>query len=276
MEHRSQHNLNHRECGARTTQTCCSRASAIVHTQSANESKQFGITSWEREAEWYSSCVGKKGHYYHQSLILPGVVRLLGQQTSLLDLGCGNGVLSRHVSIPYVGVDASPSLIKEAKRYRTNHAQFYVADVTKPLPFAMQFSCVTFILSLQNIADPAAAIATARTHLQPGGILILVLNHPCFRIPRQSFWGIDKEQKIQYRRLNRYLSPLKIPIQHPDTFSFHHSLMDLMRFLRSAGFVIIDLEEWCSDKKSSGSKAKMEDRARKEFPLFLTLVVSIS
>ena len=231
-------------------------------------------SSWEREAEWYSSCVGKKGHYYHQSLIIPGVLRLLeiSSQINLLDLGCGNGVLARHLSLPYVGVDASSSLIKEAKKYPSKHAKFFVADVTRSLPFETTFSCATFILSFQNLADPLKALTTAAKHLQPGGTLLLVLNHPCFRIPRQSSWEIDTAHKTQYRRINRYLSPLKIPIKNPDTISFHHSLTDLMHYLRSAGFVLTNLEEWCSDKKSTGSKAKMEDRARGEIPLFLTLV----
>jgi hypothetical protein len=34
------------------------------------------------------------------------------------------------------------------------------------------------------------------------------------------------------------------------------------------------MEEWCSDKKSEGAAARMEDRARKEFPLFLTILAS--
>jgi hypothetical protein len=45
-----------------------------------------------------------------------------------------------------------------------------------------------------------------------------------------------------------------------------------MHYLRNAHFSLIDLEEWCSNKKSTGPKAKMEDRARQEIPLFLALL----
>ena len=38
------------------------------------------------------------------------------------------------------------------------------------------------------------------------------------------------------------------------------------------GFCIENIEEWISDKKSTGSKAYIEDKARKEFPLFMTIV----
>ena len=72
---------------------------------------------------------------------------------------------------------------------------------------------------------------------------------------------------------------LQIPLQiHPSKgekseifHSYHHSLSDYANWLKKAGFTISLIEEWCSDKKSEGTKARMEDRARKEFPLFLAL-----
>jgi len=112
-----------------------------------------------------------------------------------------------------------------------------------------------------------------------------VLNHPAFRIPRQSGWGINEKTKQQYRWVNRYSTPLKIPIDmNPGqknqkssgqtTWSFHRSLQDYVSMLVKAGFVITGLEEWSSDKESEGKAARMENRARQEFPLFLTLIAS--
>ena len=245
-------------------------------------------TSWEEVEGWYSSCVGEKGHYYHQTLILPNALRLLGIKksppSSVLDIGCGQGVFAR--ALPpetiYCGVDYSPSLIEEAKR-QTRRASFtfYHADATQPLPVEKtDFDCAIFLLSLQNMEHQDAAIANARKHLKKGGRLLLVLNHPCFRIPRQSSWGIDEASKQQYRRIQRYMSSMKIPIQmnpgkgnqSAETFSFHHSLSDTIGFLSKAHFSLTGLEEWCSNKKSEGAKAKMEDRARSEIPLFLALL----
>ena len=250
--------------------------------------KKTNGTSWENVESWYSGCVGEKGHYYHQSLILPGALRLLNisknNAGSLLDLGCGEGVLARALPerLTYFGVDASSSLIKEAKK-RSNrpNVHFFVADVTQKLPIEKHdFDSAAFILSLQNIEDLPSALKTARRHLSPNGHLLIVLNHPCFRIPRQSSWGIDASKQLQYRRIERYLTMMRIPIQmHPGkestetvTFSFHHPLSDYARYLHEAGFVIETMEEWCSDKKSEGAKAKMEDRARLEIPLFLAIL----
>jgi SAM-dependent methyltransferase len=245
-------------------------------------------TSWENVEHWYSSCVGEKGHYYHQSLILPGALRLLGisekSRLSILDLGCGQGVLARALpnQMTYYGIDASSSLINQAKKLSKHpNTHFFNADATQQLPIEKKdFDCACFVLSLQNIEHPQQAIQQARLHLRKEGRLLIVLNHPCFRIPRQSSWQIDEASKIQYRRINRYKSAMKIPIQmHPGkntcestTFSFHHPLCDYVKYLTENQFAIIGLEEWCSDKRSEGTKAKMEDRAREEIPLFLALV----
>jgi hypothetical protein len=121
------------------------------------------------------------------------------------------------------------------------------------------------------------AIKQVSTHLQIKGKFIIVLNHPCFRIPRQSGWGIE-ENKLQYRYINRYLSPLKIPItMHPGekpselTWSFHQPLSYYAKSLKNYGFVIDSIEEWISDKTSQGPAAKMENLARAEIPLFLAI-----
>jgi SAM-dependent methyltransferase len=245
-------------------------------------------TSWEKVEDWYTSCVGEKGHYYHQSLIIPGALKLLKPSlegvSSVLDLGCGQGVFARMLppQCIYYGIDASASLIAEAKKLtKRPQTQFFVSDVTKELPFEKKdFDCALFMLSLQNMEDQAKALLLARSRLKTGGKLLLILNPPCFRIPRQTSWEVDDAQKLQYRRINRYLSPLKIPIQmnpgkgtrSAETYSFHHSLSDYFHFLAAASFATQQLEEWCSDKKSEGSKARMEDRARKEIPLFLALL----
>ena len=135
------------------------------------------------------------------------------------------------------------------------------------------------ILSLQNINNPVAVLANTSAVLAPKGKLIIVLNHPCFRIPRQTSWGIDSAKKLQYRRIDRYFSPLRIPIDvhpgkpsHKVVWDYHYSLSDYFQFLHQSGFTIELLEEWMSDKQSVGPTAKMENFARKEFPLFLTIV----
>lgn len=244
-------------------------------------------TDWENVDRWYNEIVGQEGHYYHRQIILPRLMPLLDledfEAPSLLDLACGQGILARHLPahLPYWGVDLAPSLIAEAKKKKGKNQTFVVADICKPLPIDKKdFTHATIILALQNVAHVEKALLNAAHHLREGGILVIVLNHPCFRIPRQSSWGVDPAKKLRYRRLDSYLSAQKIPIQmHPGkgstsetTWSFHHSLSDFSRYLADAGFATLLLEEWTSDKTSTGPAAKMENRARAEFPLFLTFL----
>jgi ubiquinone/menaquinone biosynthesis C-methylase UbiE len=242
--------------------------------------------SWDSSENWYTQCVGEKGHYFHQAVVMPSLFQLLQLQKkqSLLDLGCGQGVLARHLpeGVEYWGVDLSKALIHSAKQLtKRPHTQFAVGDATAEIPFQKQdFDVVCLVLSLQNMENPQGAIALAARHLKVGGKLAIVLNHPCFRIPRQSSWGIDEAAKLQYRRVNTYLSPQKIPIQtNPGkgeqsaiTYSYHYPLSAYSKWIHDAGMRISLIEEWCSDKKSEGSRARMEDRARKEIPIFLTFL----
>lgn len=240
-------------------------------------------TSWEKESSWYSKATEGRGHYFHEHLVIPNAIRLLklGKDSSLLDLACGSGVLARAIpkTVPYLGIDVSRSLIESARREDHDSLHSYaVSDVTKKLPTDEQFSRVAVILALQNIKEPALAIENAAKHLENGGVFVIVLNHPSFRIPRQSSWGIDEQNKMQYRKINRYLTPLEIPINmHPGksessvTWTYHLPLSAYTDMLDRNGFVIKRLEEWSSDKVSEGKKQKMENRARSEFPLFMAI-----
>lgn len=254
---------------------------------------QQNNTSWQNVSSWYDKLVGSEGHYYHQHVIVPGLLRLLeiNEKSSLVDLGCGQGILSRVIPVlsNYLGIDRSKSLIESAKKANQNpNYSFIVKDVTRSIDSAKpMFTHAVIVLALQNMENPEGAIQNAATYLLPEGKLVIVLNHPAFRIPRQSGWGINEKTKQQYRWVNRYSTPLKIPIDmNPGqknqkssgqtTWSFHRSLQDYVGMLVKAGFVITGLEEWSSDKESEGKAARMENRARQEFPLFLTLIAKKS
>ena len=235
-------------------------------------------TSWQKVAPWYNKLTGRgEGHYYHQRVVIPGVLRLLGLSRNspnsptspkLLDLACGNGVLAKSLpkNVDYTGVDIAESLVKTAKLEDKNYRHAYIVDdITGPLTSlnSLTFSHATIILALQNIANPLAVLKNAANHLAPGGSLIIVLNHPAFRIPRQSSWGIDEPKKLEYRRIDRYMTPLEIPINmNPSdrnsevTWTYHHPISDYSKMLKDAGFVIELIEEWTSDKESQGKAVK--------------------
>lgn len=243
-------------------------------------------TSWEPIARDYHQIVHLDGHYYHQKVILPQLLPLLSlhSESSVLDIGCGQGILERMIpkGCRYLGMDLSPSLVAIATKLRKSKKHhFLVQDLTQPLPqnsnFSL-FSCAVAILSLQNMEEPDKAIQNTAQLLQYQGRFFLVLNHPCFRIPRCSSWHYDESKKLLSRKMDRYLSPMKIPIfAHPGkkqskvSLSFHFPLSYWVHALSASGFVIENMEEWISPKKSLGSRAKAENLCRKEFPLFLMI-----
>ncbi|WP_100933940.1 class I SAM-dependent methyltransferase [Candidatus Chlamydia corallus] len=242
-------------------------------------------TSWNPIASSYNKLVQNSGHYYHRETILPQLLPLLAlnSKTSLLDIGCGQGFLERMIpkKCRYLGIDISPRLINLAKKMQSERShEFKIADLSKPLQSVELplFSHAVAILSLQNMEFPGEVIRNTGALLEPLGQFFIVLNHPCFRIPRASSWHYNENKKIISRNVERYLSPMKIPIiahpgqkDSPSTLSFHFPLSYWFKELSSNGFLVKNLEEWISSKTSTGKRAKAENLCRKEFPLFLMI-----
>jgi ubiquinone/menaquinone biosynthesis C-methylase UbiE len=226
---------------------------------------------------------------------------------SVLDLGCGQGVFARTLEfgVKYVGLDLAEGLINLAKNYTyTCSAQFFVADVTKPLVInelqGLKVDYAISILAMQNVESFEMVVGNSTKSLKVGGKFLIVLNHPAFRIPKHSSWEDDSSREIQYRRVDRYMSSLKIPIdmapgelkskiqnqksnelkasarEISQTWSFHNPIQYYVNALIKYGFVVTGFEELCSDKVSQGSAARSENSAREEFPLFLVIVAQKS
>lgn len=242
-------------------------------------------TSWEPIAEDYHKIVQSDGHYYHREVILPKLLPLLDLKSKdrLVDIGCGQGVLERMLpkECGYLGIDISPSLISIARKLRKSRShEFLVSDLTKKLKIesSHSFSTAVAILSLQNMEAPDQAIDNVARLLGDQGRFFIVLNHPCFRIPRVSSWHYDEDKKLFSRKIDRYLSKMTIPIiAHPgkkhseSSISFHFPLSYWTQALSKHGFLIQSMEEWVSPKKSIGTRAKAENVSREEFPLFLLI-----
>lgn len=257
----------------------------MVH-QKFNSKKPSHDTSWDKVAKWYDKHVSGESDY-HRDIVIPGAIRLLAlkSEEKVLDVGCGQGVLSREMAkqgAKVTGIDASGKLIEIAKKNSTNGPgiRYFVADAARMDDIQdAEFDAVCSVLAVQNIDDLQGVVKESARVLRKGGRLVWVLNHPCFRIPRQSGWGFDEKRKLQYRRVDRYMSPLKIPIQmHPGaspdvhTWTFHRPLSEYFEKLNSSGFAVTKLEEWTSNRKSRpGKNAKAENMARNEIPLFMAI-----
>jgi ubiquinone/menaquinone biosynthesis C-methylase UbiE len=243
-------------------------------------------TSWNEVAGWYNEHLNSDNDSYHARVVIPGTIKLLKSYllkgAQVLDLACGQGIFAREATksgFRVTGIDIAPNLIKLAQQ-ASRDIKYYVADAKRFAHLNLpQFDAVVCILALQNIDDISKTFSEIAKVLKPQGLLIFVINHPSFRIPRQSGWEWDEDRQLQYRRIDRYMSDLKIPIvAHPGkqksevTWSFHRPLQSYISALSKNKFSLIGLEEWISHKTSEpGPKATAENIARNEFPLFMCI-----
>jgi len=243
---------------------------------------------WDHVAAWYDKLVGDEGTDYHRHVILPAVLRLLEPRPGerIFDLCCGQGVLARLLLERDVGfvlaVDASPRLIAAAKTRgpRDPRARYVVRDVRRLDHLADgTFDAAALVMAVQDLEDIEPAFTGLARALRPGGRAVLVMMHPCFRIPRQSEWGWDHGKRAQYRRLDRYATPMTVPITtHPgrdpgqQTFFYHRPLADIVNALGAAGLGVVACEEPLTHRQPEpGGHSRGENRAAREFPVFLAL-----
>ena len=251
--------------------------------------KPKNSTSWEPVAGWYDEMLAGDDTY-QAKVILPNLLRLIPPKGKrIIDIACGQGFFSKAFAeggADVLGVDISKELIglarkHEVKSLRLADPRFEVSPADNIVSAKNDyFDVALIILALQNIKEMNETLKEAARILTKGGTLIIVLNHPCFRIPRASSWDHDEKGQIQYRRIDKYGRPFTVEIDMTPgantktyTQSFHRPLQDYFKALAGAGFCVTGLEEWISHKQSeSGPRAMAEDSARKEFPMFLTIV----
>lgn len=243
-------------------------------------------TSWGDVAEWYDRMLGE-GDTFQAKVILPNLTRLLALRPGerLLDLACGQGFFSHAfaaLGAEVTGADVAPELVALAQKAAKKGAKaprFVVAPSHDVAPVAAaSMDKIVVVLALQNIDDVRGTFQECGRVLTDRGSLHLVINHPSFRVPKGSSWEWDEGGK-QYRRVDRYMTEAKVKIKMrpgadptAETISFHRPLQHFVKALAKQGFAVTNLEEWTSHKTSdSGPRAKEENRARKEIPMFMYL-----
>lgn len=244
-------------------------------------------TSWGGVATWYDKHL-ENDNTYHAQVVAPNLLRVvdLKQNESLLELGCGQGFFIEkflEISNNVTGVDLGKSLIDIAKNNLPSKARLFVGNAEDgTILKGEKFDVITVVLAIQNMKNLNAVVQNFKRLLKDGGRVCIVINHPTFRIPKSSSWGMDTENKIQYRRIDSYMSEQEVGIDMTPgsktdkqmTVSYHRPLQVYSKAFGKEGFAITKIEEWISHRKSEkGPHAKAEDKARKEIPLFMCLVL---
>ena len=242
-------------------------------------------TLWDQASRWYDSLVGMSGSDYHQTIVMPGVLKMLELKPGrrVLDLACGQGVFSRFLlgkKIKPEGLDSSEELLRMARSRSVKSIPYHLGNASDAkLLGGQEFDGIACLLAVQNMEKIEPVFQNVARWLKPKGKFVMVITHPCFRIPRQTHWGWDEEKKIEYRRVDRYANEMKIPMLTPPfidkvnfTMTYHRPLQNYFSALLKAGLCVDSLEEWVSNKESApGKRSRGENRARKEVPLFMAI-----
>ncbi|HSW89360.1 MAG TPA: class I SAM-dependent methyltransferase, partial [Patescibacteria group bacterium] len=178
--------------------------------------------SWDNVAPWYDKLTGNSGQYFHEHVIFQNVTRLLNVQKDdrILDLACGQGAYSRELAkqgARVTGVDSSKNLLDRAAHYKSENIEYVLDDARNLHKLSgTHFDAAVSILALQNI-DPLDSLFTNVSKLlEHNGAFVIVILHPILRSPRITGWEEDPNRKIQFRRIDRYVTSMKIPItMHP-------------------------------------------------------------
>ena len=110
--------------------------------------------------------------------ILAGYICHLKPGATVLDTGCGQGVLLRRLPIScyskYVGIDLSSSAISAAQVHGNERSTFFAADCEEYSP-AEQFDVIVFNEVLCCLRDPLHTVERYARSLNPGGLLLVSL-----------------------------------------------------------------------------------------------------
>jgi SAM-dependent methyltransferase len=145
---------------------------------------------WSGSVDWYAENMGEEGDALNRELIRPIVLQMLGDTGDRLvvDCGCGSGYLTAELarrSRRVVGLDFSPGFVALCRRKyaAAPNLEFLQHDVTRPLPFDQEaVDAVLCKMVLQYVPEIATFAAESWRVLQPGGTLVVVVDHPLFKL----------------------------------------------------------------------------------------------
>lgn len=162
---------------------------------------------WETHADWWIGGFTAGADPEYEEQILPLAAEELAGAARVLDVGCGDGQVSRLAvalgASVVIGIDPTWNQVRVAAARGGVFARAGAAA----LPFADgSFDAVVACLVFEHIRDVDEAIAEVARVLVPGGRFCFFLNHPLLQTP-DSGWIDDQflDPPEQYWRIGPYL-----------------------------------------------------------------------
>jgi SAM-dependent methyltransferase len=164
---------------------------------------------WETHADWWIEGFTAGADPEYEEQIVPLAADELAGAASVLDIGCGDGQISRMLAARgqrVVGVDPTWNQIRVA--HERGGGPGYVRAAADVLPFPdASFDAAVACLVFEHIDAVDAAIAEVARVVRPGGRFSFFLNHPLLQTPG-SGWIDDQilDPPEQYWRIGPYLT----------------------------------------------------------------------
>lgn len=142
-----------------------------------------------------------------------------------LDIGCGNGILTRHLRTRVahvIGIDIDPPMIELAKKETGSSPDGieYVFGDILTYPFKLEsFDVIASVATLHHM-DTVAALKRIRDLLRPGGIVVII-GVARSRIPQDLFYNIGGMVTSRMFKMKRAFWHHPAPMLWPpkDTFA---------------------------------------------------------
>ncbi len=134
------------------------------------------VNEWDSE---YKS--GKWDYLYDKpeqaryNLLISYITHFFGNNASILDLGCGIGILRKKLNnnySHYCGVDISNEAIKVAQEFTDSKTEFHTADILDFVP-SMKYDCILFNESIYYFDKPLDLIKKYIPYLTDEGMIII-------------------------------------------------------------------------------------------------------
>jgi len=142
--------------------------------------------SWDQHAVWWRETFTNGADLEYELQILPLVSSHLEGAERVLDIGAGEGHISRRlaeaIGRPEIVVGLDPSAAQLAAALARGGGPRYVRGVGERLPFRDgSFDGIVCCLVIEHCSDPDSLLSEAVRVLAEGGRFLLLVNHPLFQ-----------------------------------------------------------------------------------------------
>ncbi len=225
--------------------------------------------AWEANASFWDDLMQGEGNAFTRFLVWPAFQRLIPdlQGKRILEIGCGNGVISRklaHAGATVRATDFSETLVSIARERDEDGIEYGVLDATDRDAFRAQgeneYDIVLSSMALFDMSDIEPLAQALPDLIAEEGIFVFTVVHPCFNSPSTVHLSEQEDRDgslvtTNSIKLSSYRTPLTklgigarhAPKPHP---YFHRTLSVLLGTFFAVGLVVDAMDEPCFEPHS--------------------------